>query len=138
MGSRALQKVSDASEAEISSVYAELSPEAQKSLRVALELCSAAPAAPAFACRAILSGEVTELRGVSKEWDYVDLAMALRKRLEAKDKVIKFYVSGTPIDEYQTLGEQGLDANGEVQYWIALKIWAYETRLRKKKGCRKQ
>ena len=123
MGSGALQKVSEASEAEITGAYAELSPEAQQSLRAALELCHAAPAAekalPALACRAILSGEVIELPGASKDWDYVDMAMALRNHLGVKDKVIKFFVSETPIDEYQTLSEQGLDLTCEVQYSLA-------------------
>ena len=55
MGSGALQKVSDASEAEISSVYAELSPEAQKSLRAALALQEARTALDGLADHTLIA-----------------------------------------------------------------------------------
>ncbi|CAK8990226.1 Dynein axonemal heavy chain 6 (Axonemal beta dynein heavy chain 6) (Ciliary dynein heavy chain 6) [Durusdinium trenchii] len=123
-----LLQVADASQAEITSTYAELSPESRQTLQEALKqlpaATSTATSTSCLACRSLLSGEVTaRLPGASEKWSYMDLATALRTELpEARAQVIQFFTSQEPLkhlDEYKTLEAQDFDLKGDMFYSLA-------------------
>ncbi|CAL1168511.1 unnamed protein product [Cladocopium goreaui] len=117
MGSGALGKLSEASAEEVSAVYKDLPPEAQANLKEAL---AALHKGNGLSIRSMISGSVAAVfEAASAETTYMDLVNALYAQVpETKSQVVKIFISAEPMDQYKTLGEQGVDAKGEVQYTV--------------------
>ncbi|CAL1168512.1 unnamed protein product [Cladocopium goreaui] len=117
MGSGALGKLSEASGEEVSAVYKDLSPEAQANLKEAL---AALHKGNGLSLRSMISGSVTASLAASADTTYMDLVNALNAQVpETKNQVVKLFIPTEPMDPYKTLGEQGVDVKGEVQYTVA-------------------
>lgn len=116
MGSGALGKLSEASAEEVSAVYQDLSPEAQANLKEAL---AALHKGSSLSLRSMTSGSVTASLAASEDTTYMDLVTALNAQVpETKSQVVKILIPTEPMDPYKTLGEQGVDVKGEVQYTV--------------------
>eukprot|EP00435_Cladocopium_sp_Y103_P048579 s477_g14.t1 len=117
MGSGALGKLSEASAEEVSAVYQDLPPQAQANLKEAL---AALHKGNGLSIRSMISGSVTASLAASADTTYMDLVKALNAQVpETKNQVVKIFIPTEPMDQYKTLGEQGVDVKGEVQYTVA-------------------